>query len=339
MRIPQVTKTLNYSSYEKKEYVSSWLYKELTRCYKEDLHSVELVAPHKSSNSAYGISEYDVNSVIEYGKREKDFWFVPIVFALFGRSFDTLKGFASFVSFKHVDKGVCTSLRRREIEGSKVRENNLERMTWQSLTQRFIYFMDSSLPYVEGLKIDVGSGKSRRPGCVAIDKTSAGQVVCDVGTVGLPFNGGEVSEIYACHFLEHLDEDKLCFFFEDAYKVLEVGGRINAIVPYFNTMLSASSPQHKTLWSELTIREMCSGYNEIYSSEHYGFHFKLSNRLLWGKRLNRLHLHFVLQKITKEEADSYKNGEAYQNFLFGGMTANGFQDTMVKFLSSMGYSD
>jgi hypothetical protein len=47
----------------------------------------------------------------------------------------------------------------------------------------------------------------------------------------IPYADGSVAEIFAGHFLEHLDQDEGAEFLREAYRVLEPGGKLGVVVP------------------------------------------------------------------------------------------------------------
>jgi predicted SAM-dependent methyltransferase len=83
------------------------------------------------------------------------------------------------------------------------------------------------------LMINIGAGRSGRPGWINIDAFEAAQIsiVCDCRD-RLPFPDGAARGIFAEHFLEHLDYySEGPAFFRECFRVLRPGGTLRVVVP------------------------------------------------------------------------------------------------------------
>lgn len=87
-------------------------------------------------------------------------------------------------------------------------------------------------------RLNIGCGLYRLKGWVNIDSdpaTFADQFV-DVRH-GLPFADGTVTDVYAGHFLEHLNRVEAGEFLDECYRVLGHGGHIGIVVPDFREIV------------------------------------------------------------------------------------------------------
>jgi len=87
------------------------------------------------------------------------------------------------------------------------------------------------------VRLNIGAGDFPLPaadGWVNVDAipTLAGADLClDVTAHALPFADGEVAEVYAGHFLEHLTREQVPAFLAEVRRVLVPGGRFGVVVP------------------------------------------------------------------------------------------------------------
>ena len=85
----------------------------------------------------------------------------------------------------------------------------------------------------EGIKVEFGSGTVPRPGYFHIDLLAGegidyqGDALDWLATV----NSGSIEEIYASHFLEHLDRPEVETFLAECHRVLMVNSRCEFHVP------------------------------------------------------------------------------------------------------------
>jgi len=81
------------------------------------------------------------------------------------------------------------------------------------------------------VRLNIGCGDYALSGYLNIDSASgsAANLRCTVPPI--PFEDGEVDEIYAGHFLEHLDYDDGQRFLEECYRVLRLDGKLGVVVP------------------------------------------------------------------------------------------------------------
>jgi SAM-dependent methyltransferase len=113
-----------------------------------------------------------------------------------------------------------------------------------------------------GLALNLGAGRKLIAGTVALDLPE-----WDADKDPIPYDDETVSAIYAIHFLEHV-HDPLALL-RECQRVLFTGGHLNVVVPYWNTELAHSDPDHKSFWSEET-------WDRIFNNPYYDKHSSYS---------------------------------------------------------------
>jgi len=100
------------------------------------------------------------------------------------------------------------------------------------------------------IKLDVGCGQFTKKGFTGIDiiehNEATGEefkvdIIHDLNT-GIPFKDSEVDEIYAGHFLEHI-EDPYCFM-KEIHRVCKPNSLVEIYVP----LLAIVAPNHRTMF-------------------------------------------------------------------------------------------
>jgi predicted SAM-dependent methyltransferase len=81
------------------------------------------------------------------------------------------------------------------------------------------------------LRVNVGAGDYPLSGWLNIDNARESAADMRMTVPPLPFCDAEVDEIYAGHFLEHLDYDTGQEFLRECYRVLRPGGTLGIVVP------------------------------------------------------------------------------------------------------------
>lgn len=104
-----------------------------------------------------------------------------------------------------------------------------------------------------GLKIDIGSGKSKRPGFIGIDKYNYGQEFIRDICKGLPFADNTVSEVNMNHILEHVCiGNDIHFLMSEIYRVCHNGAKI-----YIRVLPNSIFPDHTSYWTTEVFNEYC----------------------------------------------------------------------------------
>lgn len=122
------------------------------------------------------------------------------------------------------------------------------------------------------MKLDIGCGKNKQPGYHGVDRIAFDGVdtVLDVVargpiyatiTNGLgqqlnqeipsgryepwPWSDSSVDEAYSSHFVEHLDQQERCHFFNELWRVLKPDAKVTIIVPHWSNARAYGDPTHK----------------------------------------------------------------------------------------------
>lgn len=103
-------------------------------------------------------------------------------------------------------------------------------------------------------KVDFGCGTNKRSGYFGIDISQYEGVdhVMDIRFNRLPFNDNQLDHAVASHFVEHLTFDEVIFFFNEVWRVMQVGAEFEVVVPHGMSYASMVDLSHKTFWTEDT---------------------------------------------------------------------------------------
>jgi SAM-dependent methyltransferase len=95
------------------------------------------------------------------------------------------------------------------------------------------------------LTLDMGCGKSKRPGSVGVDLVPLPgvDVVCDLTRTPYPFASDRFDEIRCRHILEHFDN--LIAVLEEIHRICKPGAKIYITVPHFTSAGAFADPTHK----------------------------------------------------------------------------------------------
>ncbi len=99
---------------------------------------------------------------------------------------------------------------------------------------------------------DIGCGLRKKEGYFGIDihGYEGVDLVQDLRMTKLPFANEQLHELYASHFMEHLNFEEVIFLMNEAYRVLVVGGIFEIIVPHGMSYAGMADLSHKTYWTE-----------------------------------------------------------------------------------------
>lgn len=81
------------------------------------------------------------------------------------------------------------------------------------------------------VRLNCGSGEWALPGFTNIDSTAFDGVDLVATVPPIPCLDCSVDEVFACHFLEHLDQPTGAEFLRECYRVLKPGGQLGVVVP------------------------------------------------------------------------------------------------------------
>lgn len=103
-------------------------------------------------------------------------------------------------------------------------------------------------------RVDLGCGTRKKEGCFGIDiaQYEGVDLKLDLRMAKIPFKDGQLEYAYASHFLEHLTFEENIHLFNEVYRVLQVGGIWEIIVPHGMSYAGMVDLSHKTFWTEDT---------------------------------------------------------------------------------------
>jgi len=116
------------------------------------------------------------------------------------------------------------------------------------------------------MKLDVGSGISKRAGYVTIDRDPSVKpdVLADIEEK-IPIEDGIVSEIRAYAILEHLDARNKVKVMAEFWRILEPDGILDIKVPIAGTAPSFQDPTHISFWNSASFWYFLKG-NAFYEA-------------------------------------------------------------------------
>lgn len=128
------------------------------------------------------------------------------------------------------------------------------------------------------IRLNCGCGVYPLRGFVNIDSSheSAADVYASVPPI--PYDDGTVTEVWACHFLEHLSQEDTTEFLRECYRVLEPGGQLGIVVPDTREIMRrwlAGGPGHVEypagrFWDNTDLDDICAMflYSTVQPSHH-----------------------------------------------------------------------
>ncbi len=101
------------------------------------------------------------------------------------------------------------------------------------------------------MKLNLGGGSTKIEGFLNVDilKLPEVDIVCDV-TKGIPLADNTVDEIYAAHFIEHIEDTTSLM--KEIYRVSKNGALIRFKMPYFKSTGAFKDPTHVSFFTEKT---------------------------------------------------------------------------------------
>ena len=103
----------------------------------------------------------------------------------------------------------------------------------------------------DNVKINLGSSDRTKEGFLNLDilPVKGVDIVCDLNK-SIPLKDNSVTEVYAGHILEHLDDT--IKIMEEIYRVCKNGAVVKIKVPYFKSIGAFKDPTHKRFFTEET---------------------------------------------------------------------------------------
>lgn len=112
------------------------------------------------------------------------------------------------------------------------------------------------------MKLNLGSGKSKKDGFIGVDVDDFGQDVIADLREPWKWDDNSIDEVYSAHFVEHLTAPERIHFANELYRVLKPGATAEIITPHWSSLRAFGDLTHQ--WPPV--------------SEHWFFHLRKSWR-------------------------------------------------------------
>lgn len=138
-------------------------------------------------------------------------------------------------------------------------------------------------------RLNCGCGQYPLRGFINIDKNQTLRADVYAEMPSIPFGDGKLDEVWACHFLEHLERDQADIFLSECYRVLRQGGMCAMVVPdtrevmrrYLEHSIDAVELPYRT-WHKINdLDAICRLflYSTVENSRH---HWSYDSDTLWS---------------------------------------------------------
>lgn len=157
------------------------------------------------------------------------------------------------------------------------------------------------------MKINLGCGKNIKEGYVGVDIVDhssiypKGQFIKADLFKEFPFKDNSIEGVYAAHFIEHIPQDKVIWFFNEVYRILILGGLFEIYVPPTQSpdgkacRGAFADPTHRSYWNDMSFRYFDMSWKGNWLSKSYGI--KCNFKVLENKFVSETNLHVILQKV------------------------------------------
>ena len=156
------------------------------------------------------------------------------------------------------------------------------------------------------MKLDLGCSTLKKEGYVGIDivdytaKYPAGEFVKADLFYSMPFEDDSIEEVYASHFIEHIPQDRVIWFFNEVYRILIPNGIFEIYFPPTQSpdgkvcRGAFCDPTHRSYWNDLSFRYFDMNWvGEL--SKSYGI--KCNFKIIENKFINEFQHHVILRKV------------------------------------------
>lgn len=120
------------------------------------------------------------------------------------------------------------------------------------------------------VRYDLACGNSKQAGFIGVDfvKTDSVDIVFDLNKPKWTFaQDNSVDSLHCSHFIEHADS--LINFFNEAYRILKMGGQLSIVAPYYSSVRCWQDPTHKNAISEVSFIYYNAEWRRMNGLEHY----------------------------------------------------------------------
>lgn len=169
------------------------------------------------------------------------------------------------------------------------------------------------------MKLDIGCGKNKKEGFIGVDQydMEGVDIVTDVANDTWEWEDGSVEEIHASHFLEHLTAKQRVHFMNEAYRVLQDGGKVTIITPHWASNRAYGDFTHQ--WPPVAEmfyyylkeewRDTQAPHTDIkWNKDGYSCNFNATWGYSYSPELstrNQDHVQFALQNYKEAAQDLY----------------------------------
>jgi predicted SAM-dependent methyltransferase len=124
---------------------------------------------------------------------------------------------------------------------------------------------------MSGVKLDVGCGRNKQPGCIGIDfvKLPGVDIVHDLQMFPWPVPDHVCTMIVMSHVWEHIEPKYRGRLMEELWRVIRYDGQLFIAAPYAGTFLAHAHPEHYMCPNEATFTFYDPNY-PLYYSGSYG---------------------------------------------------------------------
>ena len=153
------------------------------------------------------------------------------------------------------------------------------------------------------MKLHIGCGKKYLPGYTHIDVIDYEHVdfVCDARRLPMIMNG-TVSEIYACHILEHVERNEVGNVLQEWNRVLRPGGMLRIAVPDFEAIVEEYVEKRDLKCFQGLLY---GGQTYDYNFHHVAFDFEMIKKLLESGGFSEVRRYDWREFLPTEGYDDY----------------------------------
>ena len=129
------------------------------------------------------------------------------------------------------------------------------------------------------LRLDLGCGNNKKEGFLGVDFSNEcdADIIHNLDIYPYPFEDSTVSEIFCSHFFEHVGSTKN--FMEECWRMLQSGGVLDIIVPYYTSLRATQDFTHKNFISENSFLYFNKNWIDQNKLQHYNIdcNFSIDN--------------------------------------------------------------
>lgn len=118
----------------------------------------------------------------------------------------------------------------------------------------------------------------------------------------IPFEDNSIEEVYASHFIEHIPQDKVIWFFNEVYRILIPGGIFEIHVPPTQSpdgkacRGAFADPTHRSYWNDMSFKYFDGSCQGNYSTKgDYGV--KCNFKQVKIEFVHETNLYVILKKV------------------------------------------